>query len=206
MATTKGTVKKTPLTQFSRQRSVGLKAIELDEGDALVYTAITNGECDVILFSSNGKAARFKESTVRSMGRVSRGVRGIRMGDEDQVVGMVVPKEGGRVLTLSEEGYGKRTAVEEFPTKGRGTQGVIAMQTSERNGALVGAVQVMDGEEIMLITDQGTMVRTGVDEVSVLSRNTQGVRLIRLKPNEHLSGLERSEERRVGKEWRWRWA
>ena len=116
------------------------------------------------------------------------------MGDEDRVVGMVVPEDGGRVLTLSEQGYGKRTAVEEFPTKGRGTQGVIAMQTSERNGALVGAVQVMDGEEIMLITDQGTMVRTGVDEVSVLSRNTQGVRLIRLKPNEQLSGLERIEE------------
>ena len=194
MATAKGTVKKTELTQFSRQRSVGLKAIELDEGDELVYTAITNGECDIILFASNGKAARFKESTVRAMGRVSRGVRGIRMGDEDRVVGMVVPEDGGRVLTLSEQGYGKRTAVEEFPTKGRGTQGVIAMQTSERNGALVGAVQVMDGEEIMLITDQGTMVRTGVDEVSVLSRNTQGVRLIRLKPNEQLSGLERIEE------------
>ncbi|MDQ2078062.1 DNA gyrase subunit A [Marinimicrobium sp. ABcell2] len=194
MATAKGTVKKTPLTQFSRQRSVGLKAIELDEGDSLVYTAVTDGNCDVILFASSGKAARFQESKVRSMGRVSRGVRGIRMAEDQQVVGMVIPQEGGKVLTLSEQGYGKRTAVEDFPTKGRGAQGVIGMQTSERNGPLVGAVQVMDGEEIMLITDQGTLVRTRVDEVSVLSRNTQGVRLIRLKPNEHLRGLERIEE------------
>src|SRR5690606_30293381 len=106
-----------------------------------------------------------------SMGRVSRGVRGIRMAEDQCVVGMVIPEEGGKVLTLSEQGYGKRTAVEDFPTKGRGTQGVIGMQTSERNGPLVGAVQVMDGEEIMLITDQGTLVRTRVDEVSVLSRN-----------------------------------
>ncbi len=194
MATANGTVKKTPLTQFSRPRSVGLKAIELDDNDALVYTAVTNGESDVMLFASSGKAVRFKETTVRSMGRVSRGVRGIRMAEDQRVVGMVIPQEGGKVLTLSEQGYGKRTDVDDFPTKGRGGQGVIGMQTSERNGALVGAVQVMDGEEIMLITDQGTLVRTRVDEVSVLSRNTQGVRLIRLKPGEHLRGLERIEE------------
>lgn len=194
MATANGTVKKTPLTQFSRPRSVGLKAIELDDDDSLVYTAVTNGESDVMLFASSGKAVRFKETTVRSMGRVSRGVRGIRLAQDQSVVGMVIPVEGGKVLTLSEQGYGKRTDVDDFPTKGRGGQGVIGMQTSERNGALVGAVQVMDGEEIMLITDQGTLVRTRVDEVSVLSRNTQGVRLIRLKPGEHLRGLERIEE------------
>jgi len=194
MTTANGTVKKTALTQFSRQRSVGLRAIELDEGDTLVGTAITNGSCDVILFSSSGKAARFRESQVRAMGRTSRGVRGIRLAEGQRVVGMVIPMENGQVLTVSENGYGKRTEVGEFPAKGRGSQGVIGMQTTERNGQLVGAVQVFDGEEIMLISDQGTMVRTRVDEVSVLSRNTQGVRLIKLKEGERMQGLERIEE------------
>ncbi|WP_049721780.1 DNA gyrase subunit A [Gilvimarinus polysaccharolyticus] len=194
MATANGTVKKTPLDQFSRPRSVGLRAIALDEGDSLVYTAITNGERDIILFASNGKAARFNETAVRSMGRISRGVRGIRMHEGQSVIGMVVPVEHGKVLTVSEHGYGKRTDVEEFTAKGRGGQGVIAMTASERNGALVGAVQVLDGEELMLISDQGTMVRTRVDEVSVLSRNTQGVRLIKLRKGEHMSGMARIEE------------
>ncbi len=194
MATSKGTVKKTVLTQFARQRSVGLRAIELDEGDTLVGTAITNGTCDVILFSTSGKAARFRESQIRSSGRTSRGVRGIRLAEGQSVIGMVIPMENGQVLTVSENGYGKRTEVGEFPAKGRGSQGVIGMQTTERNGQLVGAVQVFDGEEIMLISDQGTMVRTRVDEVSVLSRNTQGVRLIKLKEGEHMQGLERIEE------------
>ena len=194
MTTANGTVKKTALTQFARQRSVGLRAIELDEGDTLVGTAITDGSCDVVLFSSSGKAARFRESQVRAMGRTSRGVRGIRLAEGQRVVGMVIPMENGQVLTVSENGYGKRTEVSEFPAKGRGSQGVIGMQTTERNGQLVGAVQVFDGEEIMLISDQGTMVRTRVDEVSVLSRNTQGVRLIKLKEGERMQGLERIEE------------
>lgn len=194
MATANGTVKKTALTQFARQRSVGLRAIDLDEGDTLVGTAITGGSSDVILFSSSGKAARFREAQVRAMGRTSRGVRGIRLGEGHRVIGMVIPMTGGQVLTVSENGYGKRTTIEEFPAKGRGSQGVIGMQTTERNGALVGAVQVFDGEEIMLISDQGTMVRTRVDEVSSLSRNTQGVRLIKLKEGERMQGLERIEE------------
>jgi DNA gyrase subunit A len=194
MATANGTVKKTTLTQFSRPRSVGLRAIELDEGDHLVGTAITDGSNDVILFASNGKAARFKESDVRSMGRISRGVRGIRMPEENKVISMVIPQDGGKVLTVSENGYGKRTDVDDFPTKGRGNQGVIGMQTTERNGDMVGAVQVFDGDEIMLISDQGTLVRTRVDEVSVLSRNTQGVRLIKVKGDEHIIGVERIEE------------
>ncbi len=194
MATANGTVKKTVLTQFSRPRSVGLRAIELDEGDTLVGTAITNGACDVILFSSGGKAARFREAQVRAMGRTSRGVRGIRLAQGQRVIGMVIPLSGGQVLTVSENGYGKRTSVDEFPAKGRGSQGVIGMQTTERNGGLVGAVQVFDGEEIMLISDQGTMVRTRVDEVSLLSRNTQGVRLIKLREGERMQGLERIEE------------
>jgi DNA gyrase subunit A len=194
MATANGTVKKTDLTLFSRQRSTGLRAIELEEGDRLVSTAITDGNQEVILFSSSGKAARFKETDVRAMGRISRGVRGIRLKDDHKVISMVIPIEGGQVLTVTHHGYGKRTEVEEFTTKGRGSQGIIAMQTTERNGNLVGAVQVLEGDEIMLISDQGTLVRTRVAEVSVLSRNTQGVRLIRLKEGEHLVGVERIEE------------
>lgn len=195
MATADGTVKKTPLPQFARPRSVGLRAIALDEGDTLVGTAITDGSRDVILFSSSGKAARFDETQVRSMGRISRGVRGIRLESGHKVISMVIPEENGKVLTVSLHGYGKRTAVSDFPKKGRGGQGVIGMQTSDRNGALVGAVQVLDGDEIMMISDQGTLVRTRADEVSLLSRNTQGVRLIKTKEGEHIVGLERIEER-----------
>ncbi len=194
MATSNGTVKKTTLSQFARPRSVGLRAIELDEGDKLVGTAITDGDCDVILLSSSGKAARFSESNVRSMGRISRGVRGIRLQEEHKVISMVIPAEGGQVLTVSANGYGKRTKVEDFPTKGRGSQGVIGMQTTDRNGDLVGGVQVFDGEEIMLISDQGTLVRTRVDELSVLGRNTQGVRVIKVKEGENLIGVQRIEE------------
>ncbi len=194
MATANGTVKKTPLSQFARPRSVGLRAIDLVEDDHLVGTAITNGHCDVVLFSSAGKAARFTEEQVRSMGRTSRGVRGMRLEEGQSVISMVIPVEDGKVLTVSEKGYGKRTDVQDFPAKGRGGMGVKAMQMSERNGALVGAVQVLDGEEIMLISDQGTLVRTRVDEVSVLSRNTQGVRLIRVRENEHIVSVGRIEE------------
>ncbi|GAA5525359.1 DNA gyrase subunit A [Microbulbifer aestuariivivens] len=193
-ATANGTVKKTPLTAFSRPRSVGLRAIELEEGDRLVATAITDGQRDVVLFTSGGKAARFAEANVRSMGRVSRGVRGIRMPEDKSVIAMVIPEEGGAVMIVTENGYGKRTRLEDFPTKGRGNQGVIAIAESERNGELVGACQVHPGEEIMLISDQGTLVRTRVDEVSVLGRNTQGVRVIRLKEGENLVGLARIQE------------
>jgi len=193
-ATANGTVKKTPLSAFARPRSVGLKAIELDEDDRLVATAITDGGRDVLLLTSAGKAARFAEENVRSMGRVSRGVRGIRMAEGVSLIAMVIPEEGGSVMMVTENGYGKRTATADFPTKGRGTQGVIAIAESERNGALVGACQVHPGEEIMLISDQGTLVRTRVDEVSILGRNTQGVRVIRLKSGEHLVGLARIQE------------
>ena len=194
MATAQGTVKKTTLTQFSRPRSVGLRAIDLNEGDWLVGTAITDGSCDVILFSSSGKAARFDESQVRAMGRISRGVRGIRLKDDEQVISMVIPQADGQVLTVSEKGYGKRTRMEDFPRKGRGTQGVIGMQASERTGVLTGAVQVFETDEIMLISDQGTLVRTAVNQVSLLSRNTQGVRLIKTKEGEHIVSVERIEE------------
>ncbi len=194
MATANGTVKKTALTDFSRQRSVGLRALELDEGDVLVGTAITDGDCDVMLFSSEGKAARFKEADVRAMGRTARGVRGIRLGEGHRMISLIIPQVDGKVLTVSANGYGKRTEIDDFPSKGRGNKGVIAMSTSARNGKLVGAVQVFDGDELMLISNQGTMVRTRTDEVSILGRNTQGVRVIRTKEGEFLVGVERIDE------------
>ncbi|MDF1623756.1 DNA gyrase subunit A [Pseudohongiella nitratireducens] len=190
MATLRGTIKKTPLENFSRPRSVGLRAIELDEGDRLIGTALTNGEREIMLLSSSGKAIRFKESDVRAMGRTARGVRGIKMAEGHEMISLIIADDEKQVLTVSEYGYGKRTSTEEFPVYGRGGQGVIAMQTSERNGSLVGAVQVEEGDQIMLISNKGTLVRTRVDEVSVLSRNTQGVRLIKLKKDETLVGIE----------------
>ncbi|MBQ14550.1 MAG: DNA gyrase subunit A [Gammaproteobacteria bacterium] len=194
MATASGTVKKTALTNFARQRSVGLRAIELDEGDELVGTAITDGNKDVMLVSSSGKTIRFQESAVRAMGRTARGVRGIKLVEDHSMISLIIPDEGKQILTVSENGYGKRTEVGDFPVYGRGGQGVIGMQTSERNGSVVGAVQVADGDEIMLISDKGTLVRTRVEEVSVQGRNTQGVRVIRLKEGEYLVGLEQVDE------------
>ena len=189
MATAAGIIKKVVLTEFSRPRSVGLRALELDPGDSLVGTAITRGDQDVMLFASTGKAVRFNEADVRPMGRTARGVRGMRLPEGERMISLIIPEAGRRVLAVSAKGYGKRTEPDEFPVHGRGGQGVIAMQTSARNGALVGAVQVADGDEIMLISDQGTLVRTRVDEISVLSRNTQGVRLIRVRENETLVGI-----------------
>ncbi|WP_396586927.1 DNA gyrase subunit A [Bermanella sp. R86510] len=189
MATSKGTVKKTDLTAFSRPRSSGLIALELDEGDTLMGAAITDGKQDILLMSDAGKAVRFAEENVRAMGRTARGVRGIKMPDEQKVVSLMIPQEGATVLTASEKGFGKRTDVDEFPTKGRGTQGVIGMVVNDRNGKLVGAVQVFDGNEIMLISDQGTLVRTRVSEVSTLGRNTQGVTLIKVQEGERLVGV-----------------
>ena len=197
MATASGTVKKTALTDFSRQRSVGLRAVELDQGDVLVATAITEGDCDVMLFSSEGKAVRFKETDVRKMGRTARGMRGIRLGEGHSMISLIIPQADGMVLTVSENGYGKRTSIADFPTKGRGGKGLIAMSTSDRNGKMVGAVQVFEGDQLMLISNQGTMVRTRTDEVSVLGRNTQGVRVIRTKGDEALVGVARIEEPEV---------
>jgi DNA gyrase subunit A len=194
MATSSGTVKKTEMTQFARQRSVGLRAIELDEGDNLVETAVTDGSCDIMLFSSEGKAVRFNEANVRPMGRTARGVRGIKLGADHHLISLIVPKQGGRILTVSENGYGKRSENTDFPVRGRGTMGVIAMSTSDRNGPLVGAEQVWDGDEIMLISNQGTAVRTHVDEISLQGRNTQGVRVIRTRDGETLVSISRIAE------------
>ena len=194
MATANGTVKKTSLDQYSRPRSVGLRAVDLVEGDHLVGTAIIDGSKDIMLFSSEGKAVRFAETDVRAMGRVSKGVRGMRLPEGHSVMSMVIPEQDGLLLTVCENGYGKRTHISEFPTKGRGGKGMIAIQASERNGPLVGVTQLFDGDEIMLISDQGTMVRTRGDEVSIVGRNTQGVRVIRLKENEKLVSLARIAE------------
>ncbi len=190
MATARGFVKKTDLASFA-PRSAGLRAILLEEGDVLVGTAITDGASDVMLLSSEGKAMRFREDEVRAMGRASRGVRGINLAEGHSMISLLIPDARGTVLTVSENGYGKRTAVEDFPTKGRAGKGVIAMATSERNGRLVGALQVFSGDELMLISSQGTLVRTAADEVSQLGRNTQGVRIIRTKAGETLVRVER---------------
>lgn len=193
MATTSGIVKKTPLTDFSRPRTAGIIAVELRDEDELVGVELTNGERDIMLFASGGKAVRFNESAVRAMGRTARGVKGMDLSAEEHIISLLVP-EKSHILSATENGYGKRTPLEEYPTKGRGTKGVISIQTSERNGAVVGAVQVDEGEEIMMISDGGTLVRTRVDEVSISSRNTQGVTLIRLSEGEKLVGIERVEE------------
>ncbi|MDV7209592.1 DNA gyrase subunit A [Azotobacter beijerinckii] len=194
MATAFGTVKKTPLVQFSKPRSAGLIALRLEEGDTLIAAAVTDGAREVMLFSDGGKVIRFKERDVRTMGRTARGVRGMRLPEGQHLISMLIPEPGAQILTASERGYGKRTPLDDYPRRGRGGQGVIAMVINERNGKLVGAIQVQDGEEIMLISDQGTLVRTRVDEVSSLSRNTQGVTLIKLANGEQLVGLERVQE------------
>jgi DNA gyrase subunit A len=194
MATANGTVKKTPIDQFSRPRSVGLIAIDLEEDNHLVRAVYTDGTRDVMLLTSSGKAVRFKESDVRAMGRTARGVRGAKLGNGHRIIACIVPDPGTMILTASAHGYGKRSQVEDFPLRGRGGQGVIAMQTSERNGDVVGAVQVGESDEIMLISNQGTLVRTRAEEISVLGRNTQGVRLINLRDGEQLVGLERIVE------------
>ncbi|BFM48862.1 DNA gyrase subunit A [Marinomonas sp. THO17] len=194
MATAKGTVKKTAMEHFARPRSTGLIALNLDESDTLVGVAQTSGDNDIMLVSSSGKTIRFNEGDVRPMGRTAAGVRGIRLAEGSKVVSLIVPQEGSAVLMACENGYGKRTLVEDFPVYGRGGQGVIGIQVSERNGPVVGATQVNDADEIMLITDQGTLVRTRVEEVSCQGRNTQGVTLIRLTNDEHLVGVVRVDE------------
>ncbi|MDZ5601428.1 DNA gyrase subunit A [Pseudomonas sp. RP23018S] len=194
MATACGTVKKTPLAQFARPRTSGLIAVKLKEGDTLIAAAITDGAKEVMMFSSAGKVIRFAESVIRQMGRSARGVRGMRLPKGHEVISMLIPESGAQILTASERGYGKRTPLSKFPRRGRGGQGVIAMGTKGRNGNLIGAIQVHEGEEIMLISDQGTLVRTRVGEVSSLSRNTQGVTLIKLASDEKLVGLERIQE------------
>jgi len=190
MATTNGTVKKTPLTEFSRPRANGKIAIDLRDDDSLVSADITDGHKDILIFSSSGKAARFNEENVRSMGRTAAGVRGIKLGAGETVIALIIEDEG-MVLTATENGYGKRTALSEYPTKGRGGMGVISIQTSDRNGRVVGAVLVKDEDEMMLISSRGTLVRTRINEISIVGRNTQGVKLINLGSGEQLVSIDR---------------
>jgi len=189
-ATRNGIVKKTPLSEYSRPRANGIWAIDLPEDDELIGVELTDGKADIMLFSSSGKCIRFAESDVRSMGRVARGVIGIRLQKGQKLVSMLVLADGD-ILTVTENGFGKRTSKEDHSPQGRGGQGVIGIQTSERNGALVSAKQVADEDDIMLISDGGTLVRTSVAEISTLGRNTQGVTLIRLRDGEKLVGLAR---------------
>ncbi|ALP53186.1 DNA gyrase subunit A [Candidatus Tenderia electrophaga] len=193
MATSNGTVKKTPLTDFSRPRANGIIALELLGDNCLVGVDITDGSDDVMLLSSAGKALRFNEKDVRPMGRTARGVKGIKLGPGQEVIALIKVGEGD-VLTVTEKGYGKRTPVADYPIYGRGGQGVISIQTSERNGAVIGATQVCSDDELMLITDHGTLVRTPVGDISCMGRNTQGVRLIRLSEDESLIGVEKIVE------------
>ena len=219
MATAGGIVKKIALTEFSRPRSNGIIALNLRDEDELIGVDITDGSNEIMLFSSQGRVVRFAESAVRAMGRLATGVRGIKLAltndpsdDEsaveiedvsddntedvldlniDKVVSLVIPKNDGAILTATQNGYGKRTQLSEYPTKSRNTKGVISIKVSERNGKVVAATQVEENDQIMLITDAGTLVRTRVSEVSVVGRNTQGVRLIRTMENEHVVSLER---------------
>ena len=192
MATSGGTVKKTPLSQFSRPRSSGIIAIDLRNGDKLVDAKITDGDAEILLVASSGKGIRFKESDVRPMGRGAAGVRGIRLPEGHEVIALSIVRDG-LVLSATENGYGKRTSVGDFPVQGRGGQGVIAIQTTARNGRTVGAVLVSEGDEIMLISSNGTLIRTPVDDISIQGRNTQGVRLIRVEEGQRLVGVARIE-------------
>jgi DNA gyrase subunit A len=195
MATSMGTVKKTPLTDFSNPRKVGIIAVNLDEGDFLIGAAITDGQHDVMLFSDGGKAVRFNEDEVTAHGRQSRGVKGMNLEDGQSVIAMLVAEdEQQSVLTATENGYGKRTSITEYTRHGRGTKGMIAIQQSERNGKVVAATLVHADDEIMLITDKGVLVRTRVAEIRELGRATQGVTLIGLDEGSRLSGLQRIVE------------
>jgi DNA gyrase subunit A len=199
MATAHGTVKKTPLAEFSRPRPSGIIAVGLEQADYLVGAALTDGKYDVMLFSSEGKSVRFEEGEVRPMGRQATGVRGMRLGEGQRVVCMLVAKDDSRsVLTATANGYGKRTAIGEYPRHGRGGQGVIAIQVSERNGALIGAVLVDEHDEVMLISTGGVLIRTAVSQIREMGRSTQGVTLISLDAGEKLAGMERIEERDLG--------
>ncbi len=194
MATANGTVKKTALTDYSRPRANGIIAVNLNEGDHLIGVDITDGSDEIMLFSDDGKVVRFTEDQVRGMGRTATGVRGIRLREGGSVVSLIIPKGDGAVLTVTENGYGKRTALTEYPAKSRATQGVVSIKVSERNGLVVGAVQVSETDEIMMISNRGTLVRTRVKEVSEVGRNTQGVILIRTQDQEKVVGVAKVDE------------
>ncbi|MDF1796753.1 MAG: DNA gyrase subunit A [Coxiellaceae bacterium] len=190
MATKQGKIKKVALTEFSRPRSNGKIAADLNEGDRLVGVAVTDGQQDIMLMTNAGKAIRFTESDVRAMGRAATGVRGIKLKEDQHVISLIIPDETKTILSATENGYGQRTAVSDYRPIGRGGQGVIAIQTTERNGQVVGSVQVSETDDVLMISNKGTMVRTRISEISVIGRNTQGMRLIRLSEDEKLVAIE----------------
>ena len=194
MATANGTVKKTSLVEYSRPRSNGIIAVNLNDGDRLIGVGITDGNNEIMLFSDDGKVVRFTEDQVRGMGRTATGVRGIKLREGGSVVSLIIPQGEGPILTVTENGYGKRTGLNEYPAKSRATQGVVSIKVSERNGLVVGAVQVNELDEIMMISNKGTLVRTRVNEVSEVGRNTQGVILIRTAENEKVVGVAKVDE------------
>jgi DNA gyrase subunit A len=214
MAASHGTVKKTALTAYSNPRANGIIAVNLKDGDQLIGVDITNGDDEIMLFSNEGKVVRFGEKvrdsetgevktdpetgeevlSLRPMGRTATGVRGIRLVEGQKVVSLIVPKGDGAILTVTENGYGKRTQLSEYPAKSRATKGVVSIKVSERNGAVVGAVQVGLNDELMLISDKGTLVRTPASGVSIIGRNTQGVTIIRTAGDEKVVGLQRIDE------------
>ncbi|WWO99346.1 MAG: DNA topoisomerase (ATP-hydrolyzing) subunit A [Candidatus Dasytiphilus stammeri] len=194
MATASGVVKKMAMTEFNRPRNRGIIAVQLNKGDELIGVDITDGNNDVMLFSAAGKVVRFKEQEVRSMGRNAIGIRGIKLAKGDKVVSLIIPEKKGEILTVTKNGYGKRTAVNKYPIKSRATQGVISIRVNQRNGTVIGAVQVDSVDQIMIITNAGTLVRIRVSEVSVVGRNTQGVVLIRTSSKECVVGLQRVTE------------
>ena len=189
MATKKGIVKKTVLKEYDTARKGGLIALTLDEDDELIGVRFTDGERRIILGTRDGLAIMFEEDDVRSMGRQARGVHGIRLNDMDEVVGMDTVKEGSEVLTVTEEGYGKRTAATEYRVQQRGGKGVINMKVTEKTGAVVGLKVVTPNQELMLITQEGIVIRTNVDEISVISRNTQGVTLMKTENGDRVASL-----------------
>ena len=197
-ATADGTVKKTSLKDFSRPRPSGIFAIELVEGNRLIGVELTDGKQDIMMFSDAGKVIRFNEADVRPMGRTARGVRGIRLKADEKVISAIIAEDGASVMTATENGFGKRTGIDDFPVQTRGGQGVISIQTDERNGKVIGAEMVNDDDEIMLISDQGMLIRTPVDGISIVGRNTKGVTLVSLNEGEHLAGLERILEMKNG--------
>nr|MCS5579097.1 DNA gyrase subunit A [Gammaproteobacteria bacterium] len=194
MVTSSGTCKKTSLTNFARPRKGGIIAIELRDGDKLVGVEITSGEHDIMLFSANGKSIRFKESDVRAVGRTAIGVRGVKLVDGDEVVSLIVAEQESPILTATEKGYGKRTALDEYRAQARGGSGVISIKTSDRNGKVVGAIQVTDEDEMMLISNKGTLVRARAADVSIIGRNTQGVTLINIVKGEKLVSVAKIAE------------
>ena len=201
MATSKGIVKKTPLSHFSRPRQMGIIAVDLEDSDHLIGVSITNGANDVMLFSDGGKAVRFSETNVRAMGRTARGVRGMKLPQDHRLISLVtVDDDEQSVLTATQNGYGKRTRVGEYTRHGRGGQGVVAIQTSDRNGKVVSARLVSERDEVMLITSGGVLIRTPVDQIREMGRSTQGVRLINLGAEERLAGLVKVEEQVDGDE------